>query len=236
MTTRRGNMQTANQMKSVVYVIGPTNQHRVKIGTTEHIDKRPKTIQSMSPVPLQVLWTTPGDRRLEDALHEHFKDRRAHGEWFDFPDVHAVREIQWAVKRIEDPAGRGQTPDEGVAALNQGAEKFYEAMSSMADRGVSPEDLSRVCWDITRPMETISRVFDVLAIYNSAVLDADTKAGLVEAREAACAVLGALHKVASIPYCCIVQPDSWRQCRLEARHAGDHEDRHGWTWPQTDGE
>lgn len=236
MTTGRDNMQTANQTKSVVYVIGPANQHRVKIGTTEHIDKRPRTIQSMSPVPLQVLWTTPGNRQLEDALHEHFKDRRTHGEWFDFPDVNAVREIQWAVKRLEDPAGRGQTPDEGVAALSRGAERFYEAMSSAADRGMSPEDLSRMCWDLTGPMESISRVFDVLANHNSAALDADTKAGLVEATEAACAVLGALHKVASMPYCCSQQPNSWRQCALEASHVGDHSDWSGWTWPQTDGD
>ena len=191
-------MKVVDQANSVVYVIGPANQRRVKIGTTGHIDKRPKTIQSMSPVRLQVLWTTPGDRRLEDALHERFKDRRAHGEWFDFPDVDAVREIQWAVKRIEDPTGRGQTPDEGVAALSSGAERFYQAMGSAADRGMSSEDLARVCWDLTSPMESISRVFDLLAQYNSADLDADTKAGLMEASEAASAVLHALYKVASL--------------------------------------
>lgn len=190
-------MQTANQMKSVVYVIGPANQHRVKIGTTEHIDKRPKTIQSMSPVPLQVLWTTPGDRRLEDALHGHFKDRRAHGEWFDFPDVNAVREIEWATKRIKDPTGRGQMPDEGVAAFSCGVEKLYQALDSAASRGMGREDLNRVCWELVLPMEGIGWAFNSLAEYNSSGFDAETAASLVKIRKAALALRDAVGEVVS---------------------------------------
>jgi len=127
-------MKLTTQAKSVVYVIGPASQRRVKIGTTEHIDKRPKTIQSMSPVLLQVLWTTPGDRQLEDALHEHFKDRRAHGEWFDFPDVNAVREIEWATRRIE----------EGVLRYARGTSRLRMAIEAAIRRGLRAYELTRL--------------------------------------------------------------------------------------------
>lgn len=160
-------MKLANQAKSVVYVIGPANRRRVKIGTTEHIDKRPKTIQSMSPVPLQVLWTTPGDRRLEDALHEHFKDRRAHGEWFDFPDVDAVGEIEWATHRIQDPRWWGQTIEEGVLRYACGVASLKMAITAGIRRGLAIEELTRlaeiahICtddlntgfWDLAQELE-----------------------------------------------------------------------------------
>lgn len=41
-------------------------------------------IQLMSPVPLTVLWRTPGGHDLETALHVRFDAQWIHGEWFDF--------------------------------------------------------------------------------------------------------------------------------------------------------
>lgn len=67
-----------------VYVIGTPGSNTVKIGRTIHLEKRLAEIQRMSPVQLEVLWSTPGGHALETALHRHFRARRSHGEWFAF--------------------------------------------------------------------------------------------------------------------------------------------------------
>lgn len=55
----------------------------VKIGKTFDIEARIRDLQCGSPVLLTLLKTTPGYSELESALHNHFADRRRHGEWFD---------------------------------------------------------------------------------------------------------------------------------------------------------
>lgn len=81
----------------VVYVLGTPGSNTVKIGRTTDLAKRVAAIQRMSPVPLSVLWTTPGSHDLETRLHRHFSHCRTHGEWFAFR-THAVKLIQWAVE------------------------------------------------------------------------------------------------------------------------------------------
>lgn len=68
-----------------VYVIGTPGSRTVKIGRTVDLKKRLAEIQRMSPVPLEVLWSTPGGHELETQLHRHFRTLRSHGEWFTFP-------------------------------------------------------------------------------------------------------------------------------------------------------
>ncbi|MCX5365906.1 GIY-YIG nuclease family protein [Streptomyces sp. NBC_00124] len=68
----------------VVYVLGTPGSNTVKIGRTTNLKKRLADIQRMSPVPLFVLWTSPGGSDLETNLHRHFKSIRSHGEWFTF--------------------------------------------------------------------------------------------------------------------------------------------------------
>lgn len=77
----------------VVYVIGTPGSNTVKIGRTVDRAKRLATIQRMSPVPLEVLWSHPGGHELETQLHRHFHNIRSHGEWFSFEadPVEAVR-------------------------------------------------------------------------------------------------------------------------------------------------
>lgn len=83
-------------MAEVVYVLGAPDSNTVKIGRTANLSKRFAEIQRMSPVPLSILWTTPGGSTLETRLHRHFAHLRSHGEWFAFR-VDAVKLIQWAV-------------------------------------------------------------------------------------------------------------------------------------------
>lgn len=76
-----------------VYLIGSETSPLVKIGRTTDIVARLNAIQMMSPVKLAVLWYTKGGTWIETALHRHFKARRSHGEWFDFPAGDAVDQV-----------------------------------------------------------------------------------------------------------------------------------------------
>lgn len=79
-----------------VYVIGARNQPIVKIGRSADPQKRVAAIQTMSPMPLEVLWTHPGGH-FEAKLHRHFAHLRTHGEWFDFVDQDPVHAVQNAI-------------------------------------------------------------------------------------------------------------------------------------------
>jgi hypothetical protein len=81
----------------VVYVLGTPGSNTVKIGRTTNLAKRLADIQRMSPVPLSVLWSTPGGHELETRLHRHFATHRSHGEWFTF-EADPVRAIKEAVE------------------------------------------------------------------------------------------------------------------------------------------
>lgn len=54
----------------------------VKIGKTDHLERRIKSLHTMSPVPLTLLAAPLSHKRTEDALHEMLSEHRSHGEWF----------------------------------------------------------------------------------------------------------------------------------------------------------
>lgn len=81
-----------------VYVIGSSDSRLVKIGKSIDPESRLAEIQRMSPVKLNVLWTTEGGLELEGSLHRHFKHRRSHGEWFDFGTEDPVEIVRAAVE------------------------------------------------------------------------------------------------------------------------------------------
>lgn len=87
-------------MAELVYAIGSPESTRVKIGRSRAVNERLASIQRMSPVPLAVLWTTEGGSALESALHDRFKARRTHGEWFDFEGEDAVALISQAATEL----------------------------------------------------------------------------------------------------------------------------------------
>jgi Meiotically up-regulated gene 113 len=83
--------------QDTLYVVGPQDGGMVKIGFSSNIARRLRSLQCGSPVPLAVLWQTPGGYELERWLHLRFTQRRAYGEWFDFRDTDAVAVIESAV-------------------------------------------------------------------------------------------------------------------------------------------
>jgi DNA-binding transcriptional ArsR family regulator len=83
-----------------VYLIGSEASTLVKIGRSIDVPGRLATLRAMSPVPLTLLWQTLGGAELEAALHRRFDARRAHGEWFDFPDGDAVGQVVRALPQI----------------------------------------------------------------------------------------------------------------------------------------
>lgn len=89
--------EPVTEVASVVYILGSPGSHVVKIGTTTRPDQRIKDIQTMSPVPIEVLALMPGGRAEEAALHRHFSGLRTHGEWFDFGESDPLSTIQAAI-------------------------------------------------------------------------------------------------------------------------------------------
>lgn len=77
----------------------------VKIGTTKDIFKRFKTIQSASPVRLNISGIMVGDRSIEEALHRRFAGLRQHGEWF-----RKTRKLLAYIKKHSDPVLDGWVP------------------------------------------------------------------------------------------------------------------------------
>ena len=85
-------------MTDSIYVIGTLGLPIVKIGVSNDPQLRLRQIRTMSPVPVMLRWTGPGDVRLEQLLHKRFAAYRSHGEWFNLPkdavqSVHTWAEI-----------------------------------------------------------------------------------------------------------------------------------------------
>jgi hypothetical protein len=83
----------------VVYVIGRPGWRIAKIGTTSNLRARLRTIQTGSPVRLEVLWSCPGGRRLESWLHEGLAGWRLTGEWFDFEEFDPALVVKDGVRK-----------------------------------------------------------------------------------------------------------------------------------------
>lgn len=89
----------------VVYLIGSPGSSLVKIGRSDDVARRFLAIQSMSPLPLTVMWSTPGGADLEMFLHRAFARRRRHGEWFDFGTTDPIAAISGVLERHKERAG-----------------------------------------------------------------------------------------------------------------------------------
>lgn len=80
-----------------VYLVGSPLVTPVKIGTSRNPAQRLADLQVGSPVPLSLLWKTPGTRELERMLHDYFVHYRSHGEWFDFGDLNPIAAVTGAL-------------------------------------------------------------------------------------------------------------------------------------------
>ncbi|MGW8846584.1 GIY-YIG nuclease family protein [Streptomyces xiamenensis] len=144
-----------------VYVIGTPGANTVKIGRSIDVARRLADIQRMSPVPLEVLWTTPGGHELETALHRHFRPYRSHGEWFAFhrpaaPLIQsAVEDEPWlrpkvklkktACKKVLNAPAEQLTPsqplsEEARARLAARRRAIRDAVAGIADKARAMPD------------------------------------------------------------------------------------------------
>lgn len=58
----------------------------VKIGFAKHVPSRLRAIQTTLPRKLVLLRQVDGGRAVERWLHQHYKARRLHGEWFAYSE------------------------------------------------------------------------------------------------------------------------------------------------------
>lgn len=65
-----------------VYFIRAVPDGPIKIGWSTKPTARLAMLQTLSPAPLELLHSMPGDCRLEDYFHRKFAAHRIHGEWF----------------------------------------------------------------------------------------------------------------------------------------------------------
>lgn len=86
--------------KGFVYLIGSQSGGLAKIGRARDVIQRLRAIQAMSPVELDLLWSSSGGRELEARLHVEFSNYRTHGEWFDFGNLDPVAMVSEAAKRL----------------------------------------------------------------------------------------------------------------------------------------
>lgn len=63
----------------------------VKIGWATKPAERVRNMQRWCPVKLTILFSVPGDGKMEAELHRRFKSARQHGEWFEpVPEIFGV--------------------------------------------------------------------------------------------------------------------------------------------------
>ena len=73
-------------MPCVYFIYSPEN-NRVKIGTSDNVQRRFNSIRTMSPVPLILIGSIEGSYEKESSLHRRYDSSRTHGEWFAVDDV-----------------------------------------------------------------------------------------------------------------------------------------------------
>jgi hypothetical protein len=103
--------------EAVVYLVGCSIKGRVKIGTSTDLTKRLATLRTHSPVPIELLWWTPGGRELERQLHTSLNRHRLHGEWFDFGDEDPVTSVRRALAELEWLEGGDPEPVDVVRTV-----------------------------------------------------------------------------------------------------------------------
>lgn len=69
-----------------VYFLESQANLYIKIGWTVNLDRRFRTISTMSPVPIKVLGVMAGGEEVERKVHFRFSESCHHGEWFEPSD------------------------------------------------------------------------------------------------------------------------------------------------------
>lgn len=87
----------------VVYFIGGEDGP-VKIGFTNELPSRLRSLQNSSPVPVRLLAAVHGDRTREAEYHRKFAADRLHGEWFARSEaiIGELVEIRWVAPLVQN--------------------------------------------------------------------------------------------------------------------------------------
>ncbi len=75
-----GHLSEATRPESRIYFL--RGGGLIKIGVSKDVVGRLHVLQSMSPVPIELIGTMAGNKALERLLHKRFATSREHGEWF----------------------------------------------------------------------------------------------------------------------------------------------------------
>lgn len=107
-----------------IYVMTFDDLH-YKIGSTNDVDARQRSLQTAAPYALKVLRYFPASNGMEKHLHNRFWDNRTHGEWFKFSEdpVELIsQEVEKFIRKKVIPRVRT------VAPKKQAAPKQYNVM------------------------------------------------------------------------------------------------------------
>ncbi|MBB4984994.1 GIY-YIG nuclease family protein [Streptomyces nymphaeiformis] len=139
-----------------VYVMGSPGTRTVKIGRSVDPKRRLAQIQTMSPVPLELLAVHIGDHEVETYLHRRFALLRTHGEWFTF-EVDPLSAVAEAIQaHAEEKRAMEATPSMAELRLDflqrvgQASAEFLQARHDL-------ERLIREARDAGVPLTAIAK-------------------------------------------------------------------------------
>src|SRR5262245_20438799 len=101
--------QRRPRAEEVVYFIRAGDA--IKIGVTRDVERRLRALATGSAVPLELLPTLPGGRRLEKKLHQRCRRFHVRGEWFKADEA--------LLRHIREQAAGGPAPDQDPRGLEQ---------------------------------------------------------------------------------------------------------------------
>lgn len=121
-------------MMGTLYFIRSGDTGPVKIGWTTDILMRQQMLQCGSPVPLSVIRTIRGERKIECWAHRKFHGLRIRGEWFSFCD----EMLSWIPVEIAPPA-RESAVQKRLTPLSQ---KAFDVRKLRESLGFSQDTLA----------------------------------------------------------------------------------------------
>jgi Meiotically Up-regulated Gene 113 (MUG113) protein len=81
-----------------VYFVIDRSSSQIKIGRSEHVRRRVRTLQTGNPNPLELMGWIPSedDTSMERTLHNRYDAKRGNGEWFSITQDEVLRELKRA--------------------------------------------------------------------------------------------------------------------------------------------
>lgn len=135
----------ANSTAKFVYVIGANADHH-KIGVSINPEFRLAQLQTASPLPLRLAYTTAemldAAERIEAHAHWLLRDCRLSGEWFHIGVEDALKAVAAAVLAVR--AGTDVIERQQAEALKgMSAEDFSAWVATMKERGWNKSECAR---------------------------------------------------------------------------------------------